>query len=123
MLPLRGLATYGAIDPPAGPAPGNVTIVRSAPHAALLPLAAAVVCHGGLGTVMKALAHGLPLVVLPLGRDQNDNAARVQACGAGVRLSAAASSKRIADAVRLVLDEPRFRESAQRMAANIARDV
>jgi len=68
-LPVRGLATYGAMDPPPAP-PRNVTTVRSAPHAVVLPLASAVVCHGGHGTVMKALAHGLPLVVMPLGRDQ-----------------------------------------------------
>ena len=64
-LPVRGLATYGAIDPPAGPAPNNVAVIRSAPHAAALPLASVVVCHGGHGTVMKALAHGLPIVVMP----------------------------------------------------------
>jgi MGT family glycosyltransferase len=122
-LPVRGLATYAAIDPPAGPAPRNVTVIRSAPHGAVLPLASAVVCHGGLGTVMKALAHGLPLVVMPLGRDQNDNAARVEACGAGIRVSAGASPTRIARAVSRVLREPQFREQAQRMATIVARDV
>ena len=122
-LPVRGLATYGAIDPPQGPAPDNVTVVRSAPHATLLPLASAVVCHGGHGTVMKALAHGLPLVVMPFGRDQKDNAVRVEVCGAGLWISANASSKRIADAVIRVLREPRFRDHARRMAAIIARDV
>jgi MGT family glycosyltransferase len=123
LLPVRGLATFGAIDPPARVAPPNVTVVRSVPHRLALPLASAIICHGGLGTVMKALAHGLPLVVLPLGRDQKDNAARVEACGAGVRLSRSASPRRIADAVRRVMGEPHFRESAQRMAAFIARDV
>ena len=122
-LPVRGLATYGAIDPPAGPAPNNVTVIRSAPHAAVLPLASVVVCHGGHGTVMKALAHGLPIVVMPLGRDQRDNAARVEVCGAGVRISASASTTQIADAVRRVLRESRFREHAQRMATIIARDL
>jgi len=122
-LPVRGLALYGAIDPPAMAAPANVTVTRSAPHAAVLPLASAVVCHGGLGTVMKALAHGVPLVVVPLGRDQLDNAARVEACGAGVRLAAGASASQIAKAVRQALEEPRFRERAQHMAAIIARDV
>ena len=122
-LPVRGLATYGAIDPPAGPAPNNVTVIRSAPHAAVLPLASVVVCHGGHGTVMKALAHGLPVVVMPLGRDQRDNAARVEVCGAGVRISASASVTQIADAVRRVLRESRFREHAQRMATIIARDL
>jgi MGT family glycosyltransferase len=80
-LPVRGLATYGAIDAPRGPAPDYVIVIRSAPHAAVLPLASVVVCHGGHGTMMKALAHGLPIVVMPLGRDQKDNAVRVEVWG------------------------------------------
>jgi MGT family glycosyltransferase len=122
-LPVRGLASYGAIEPPRTQSPPNVIIVRSAPHAAVLPIASAVVCHGGHGTVMKALAHGLPIVVLPFGRDQKDNAARVEACGAGLWLPASASPRRIAHAVRRMIEQPTFREHAQRMAAAIARDV
>src|SRR5262249_17590959 len=66
--------------------PPNVVAVASAPHGAVLPLARAVVAHGGHGTVMKALAHGLPLLCIPLGRDQPDNAVRVLESGAGLRL-------------------------------------
>jgi UDP:flavonoid glycosyltransferase YjiC (YdhE family) len=72
---------------------------------------------------MKALAHGLPIVVMPLGRDQKDNAAPVEMCGAGVRISARASAAQIAEAVRRVLREPRFRGRARRMATIIARDL
>jgi len=121
-LPVCGFATYGALDPPATP-PRNVIILRSAPHAAVLPLASAVVCHGGHGTVMKAFARGLPVVVMPFGRDQNDNAARVEACGAGLRIPANARPARIARAIRRVLYEPAFRLRAEHMAAIIARDV
>lgn len=59
-LPVRAVATYGPIDPPSTPAPPNVHVVASAPHAAVLAETSAVVCHGGHGTVMKALARGLP---------------------------------------------------------------
>ena len=45
-----------------------------------------VVTHGGHGTVMKALAAGVPLVILPHGRDQADTAARVTARSAGIAL-------------------------------------
>jgi len=121
-LPVRGLVSYGAADPPATQ-PRNVAIVASAPHAAVFPLASAVVCHGGHGTVMKALAHGAPVVVMPFGRDQKDNAARVEASGAGLRLPAQAGPARIARAVRQVIETPAFRERARRMAAVIARDV
>lgn len=123
LLPVRGFATLGALEPPTSSAPSNVTVIRSAPHAAVLPLASAVVCHGGVGTVMKALAHGLPLVVIPFGRDQKDNGARVEAAGAGLSLSPGASPARIAAAVRRLLEEPGFRERAQWMAGIIARDV
>ncbi len=122
-LPVRGFAMFGEIDPPAARCPRNVTVVRSAPHAALLPLVSAVVCHGGHGTVMKALAHGLPLVVMPFGRDQKDNAARIEVAGAGLSLSPSASPARIAAAIRRVLEEPGFRQAAQRLATVIARDV
>lgn len=122
-LPVRGFATLGPVDPPTSPIPGNVTIAPSAPHASVMPLASAVVCHGGHGTVMKALAHGLPVVVMPFGRDQKDNGARVEVAGAGLSLSPKASPARIAVAIRRVLEEPHFRECAQRMAAIVARDV
>ena len=46
--------------------------------------AAAVVTHGGHGTMIKALAAGVPVVAMPMGRDQNDNAARLEASGAPV---------------------------------------
>jgi len=78
------------------------------------------VTHAGHGTVIKALAAGVPVVALPLGRDQLDNAARVAHHGAGLRLKAKASSGRIAGAVKRVLEEPSFRANAERLAAAIA---
>jgi MGT family glycosyltransferase len=120
-LPVRGLVTLGALEPMA--APDNVMVVGSAPHAAVLPLASAVVCHGGHGTVMKALAHGLPVVCMPFGRDQRDNGVRVEVAGAGLSLSPGASAARVAKAVRRVLEEPAFREGARQMARIIERDV
>jgi MGT family glycosyltransferase len=122
-LPVRGLATLAMIDAPTSPAPRNVTVVRSAPHAQVLPLASIVVCHGGHGTVMKALAHGVPVVVMPFGRDQKDNGARVEAAGAGLSLSPNVRATRIAAAVRRLLGESSFRDNARRMAGIIARDV
>ena len=72
---------------------------------------------------MKSLARGLPIVVMPFGRDQKDNGARVAAAGAGLSLPSTANPARIAGAVRRVLEEPGFRQGAERMAAVIARDV
>ena len=79
-LPVRGLVTTGpAVDPAVIRAPASVSVRRWVRHADVLPYCSAVLTHGGHGTVIKALAAGVPLVVAPLGRDQPDNAARVGA--------------------------------------------
>jgi MGT family glycosyltransferase len=119
-LHVRAVVTTGnAIDPADVPAPANVQVLRSAPHGAILEEASAVVTHGGHGTVIKALAAGVPALVLPMGRDQLDNAARVVARGAGLRLKPSASSGAIAAAVRRLLDEPEHREGARRLGAKL----
>jgi UDP:flavonoid glycosyltransferase YjiC (YdhE family) len=79
-----------------------------------------VLTHGGHGTVMKALAAGVPLVVAPLGRDQPDNAARVVHAGAGLWVSKKAGVPALRDAIARTLDEPRYRAAARRMAATLA---
>jgi MGT family glycosyltransferase len=123
-LPVRGLVTTGPAIPAGSiDAPANVTVVERAPHSEVLRHAAAVVTHAGHGTVIKALAAGVPVVALPLGRDQLDNAARVAHHGAGLRLKAKASPETIAGAVRRVLDEPGFGENARRLAAAIAEET
>ena len=63
-------------------------IERYLPHSAVLPRCDVVVSHGGSGTVIGALAAGLPSVVLPMGADQPLNAARCEALGVGVALDA-----------------------------------
>ena len=120
-LPVRGLVTTGpAVDPAAIRAPANVSVRRWVRHADVLPYCSAVLTHGGHGTVIKALAAGVPLVVAPLGRDQPDNAARVVHAGAGLRVSRKASVADLRRALGRVLEEPRFRAAARRMAANLA---
>jgi MGT family glycosyltransferase len=120
-LPVRGVLTTGrAVDPADVPAPANVRVLRAAPHAAVLAEAAAVVTHAGHGTTLKALAAGVPLVCMPMGRDQKDNTVRVLRLGAGVRVAKSAPPDRIAAAVRRVLDEPGPAEAARRFAATLA---
>jgi UDP:flavonoid glycosyltransferase YjiC (YdhE family) len=89
-------------------------------HDALLARCEAVVTHGGLGTTLRALAHGVPLVVLPLGRDQGFNAARVSELGAGVALDAGADAETIQHALQRVLSEPGYAAAAAGVAARIA---
>lgn len=123
-VPVRGFVTLGpAMAEETFDIPSNVIAVVSAPHDQVFREADAVVTHAGHGTVMRALSHDLPLVCLPMGRDQNDNAAKVAARGAGIRLKPTARSAKIRDAVRRVLDEPDYRRSAERLGAAIRADV
>ena len=123
-LPVRGVVTTGpAIDPASIAAPANVSVVRSAPHTEVLRHASALVTHAGHGTIIKGLAAGVPVVALPMGRDQDENAARLVHAGAGLRLRAKASPEKIAAAVRRVLDEPSYAEGARRVAHVIAQET
>lgn len=124
MLPVRAVVTTGrGIDPESVDAPANVEVHQLAPHHKIMREAAAVVTHCGHGTTIKSLAAGVPLVCLPMGRDQFDIAARVVHRGAGVRLDPAASPDLIAAALRDVLDDPSYRAAAGRMADAIAEET
>jgi MGT family glycosyltransferase len=123
-LDARVLVTTGpAIDPASLPAAPNAVVLRSAPHTKLFPEAAVVVTHAGMGTVTRALAAGVPLVCLPMGRDQLDVAARVVHARAGVRLRPSAKPAVIAAAVERVIREPDFRNAAQRIGARLVADA
>jgi UDP:flavonoid glycosyltransferase YjiC (YdhE family) len=100
--------------------PGNIEASPYGDHDQLLPGCAAVVTHGGLGTTLRSLAHGTPLLLLPLGRDQQFNAGRVVEFGAGIRLPAEASPDEIGSALVELLARPQFREAATDAAAAIA---
>ena len=120
-LPVQGLITTGpAVDPALLAAPPNVTVTRWVRHADVLPGCSAVITHGGHGTVLKALAAGVPLLVVPLGRDQPDNAARVVHAGAGIRLRKKASVSALRAATARVIEDPRYRAAAGRMAGRRA---
>ena len=87
----------------------------------MLPACSAVVAHAGSGSTLAALAHGLPLVLVPQGADQFENAARVEAAGAGVVVMPdGLSSESVRAALRLVPGEPSFAAAAQKVAAEIA---
>jgi MGT family glycosyltransferase len=104
-------------------APANISIVHSAPHDTVMKEVSLVVTHGGHGTVARSLLHGVPLLVLPMGRDQGDNAARVVARGAGLRLADSATEEEIVSAVRRLVTEPQFKAAAERLGKAIAPDV
>jgi len=121
-LPVRVLVQVGThLSADTFTVPANAIVTGYVPHAAVLPQAALVVTHAGLGTVSAALACGVPLVCLPLGRDQPLTAARVDAVGAGRVVPPDAPGDTIAAAVADVLDAAHYREAARRQAADIAR--
>jgi UDP:flavonoid glycosyltransferase YjiC (YdhE family) len=102
--------------------PRNIESIAYADHDQLLPHADVVITHGGLGTTLRALAHGIPLLLLPLGRDQEFNASRVVELGAGIRVPVESSPSEIASALLELLAQPPFRKAAQDAAVAIARD-
>jgi UDP:flavonoid glycosyltransferase YjiC (YdhE family) len=117
-LPVDVVVTVGSQLDPAelGPLPGNVHVERYVVQALLLPSCSAVVCHGGSGSVIGALAHGLPLVVVPLGADQPQNAARCEELGVGRVLDAVrATPEEVREAVSEVLSNPSYRAAAERL--------
>jgi MGT family glycosyltransferase len=119
-LPVRGLVTTGpVVDPEQIDAPDGVTVVRSAPHREVLAHADVLLTHGGHGTVMKGLVAGVPIVCMPIGRDQPDNAARLVHRGAGLKVSKKASPAKVAAAVRQVLDDPSYRRRAARLGEQL----
>jgi MGT family glycosyltransferase len=122
--PLNLIVTVGRDQDPAqfGPQPPNVRIERYIPQTLLLPRCDLVLTHGGSGTVMAALVHGLPLVLVPIAADQPDNAARCAALGVGRVVEAARATPRaIRDAVRAVLADRDYYRSAGRLRGEILR--
>lgn len=79
------VATLPSAAPPKR-VPENARVERFVPHSPILERAAAVITHGGAGATQKALAAGVPVCVVPFGRDQLEVARRVEHCGAGTRL-------------------------------------
>lgn len=82
------LVTTAGVDPSTITPPPNARVVKFLPHGPVLERAACVVCHGGMGITQKALASGVPVCVVPFGRDQMDVARHVEVSGAGTRLPA-----------------------------------
>lgn len=89
------------------------------PHAAVLPHASLVITHGGHGTVTAAVSAGVPLVCVPMGRDQPAAAARVTHHGLGVRVEPEASIEHLRSAIRHVLNEPAYHQASGQMAKAI----
>jgi MGT family glycosyltransferase len=122
-LPINVIATVGReIDPAEfGQQPANIQIARYIPQAAILPHCAAVISHGGSGSVIGALAHGLPMLLIPMGADQPRNATRCAELGIALQLDAVdATPDSVRAAVATLLAEPSYRRAAERLRDEIA---
>ena len=82
------VVTTAGVDPSSFTPPPNARVERFVPHRPMLERAACVVCHGGMGITQKALAAGVPVCVVPFGRDQLEVARHVEVADAGTRLPA-----------------------------------
>ena len=104
-------------------APKNVHLVRGAPHDLVMKDVSVVISQGGHGTTTRALINGLPQLILPMGRDQAANAARIEAKGAGLQLPPTASKADIAAAVTRLIAEPQFRMAAGLLGEAMKADI
>ena len=86
-MPVRVLATHNRRRPEPPPeVPNNARLVEWVSYARTMPACELVICHGGHGTVARALASGCAILAVPAAGDMNENAARVDWAGVGVRL-------------------------------------
>jgi UDP:flavonoid glycosyltransferase YjiC (YdhE family) len=115
-LPVHVVATTGGIVEPAElSAPANAWLTSFADHEQILERATVVVGHGGHGTMMRALRHGVPVVGIPAkGGDQAPNIRLIEEWGAGLALPPDTDELRIRAAVQEVLASDRFAAEARR---------
>lgn len=112
---LQVVATLPAADAEGITVPSNARLEGFAPHGPLLERAVVTICHGGMGITQKSLAAGVPVCVVPFGRDQLEVARRAEHCGAGTRLPATRLTPR---RLRAAVDEAIGRADA---AASVAK--
>jgi UDP:flavonoid glycosyltransferase YjiC (YdhE family) len=118
-LPVRVMAAKNGREAPQPLSPGpNTTIVDWAPYSQLFPPADVVLCHGGHGTIMRALTSGAAVVICPASGDQYENAARVRWAKVGVSIpNRFIDAPTIGAAVEKLLSDPGYTERAVKLAA------
>jgi MGT family glycosyltransferase len=126
-FPVRVVVTLSAEHPrdALGAVPANARIEQFVPHSAVLKRSGLLVSHAGHGVVAKALYYGVPMVLVPWGRDQPGVAARAAALGvAEVLARHDITEQRLSTAIQRVLSTPRYQENAARIAGRLqARDA
>ena len=96
-----------------GPIPSNTIVVRSVPQIELLKRAALCITHAGLNTTLESLAHGVPMVAIPIGYDQPGTAARIAHHGTGEFIEVdELTTDRLRGLIEKVLQDPSYRQRA-----------
>ncbi len=118
--PLRVIASTNGHQPAEPIAvPGNGTLVDWLSYSQLMPASSLVICHGGHGTVCRALQAGRPLLVSPSVGDMAENAERVHRAGAGLTVPRRLRREGpIRAAVRTLIDDPRYRLRAEEIGSS-----
>jgi MGT family glycosyltransferase len=112
--PVTVVATLPAAQLDGIEVPANARVLPFVPHGPLLDRADCVITHGGMGATQKAISRGIPVCVVPFGRDQLEVARRVEVSGAGTRLPLGKLSP---ERLRSKVNEARgMHEGAERIA-------
>ena len=119
-LPVEALVTTGlAIEPSSLDTASNVTAIEYADHDTILPRADLLVTHAGHGTVVAALKHGVPMLCIPLGRDQPFNANRIAELGFGSVITADVSTDQIRNQITTMLDNTEAKQRSKNFASSL----
>lgn len=101
----------------------NIQVFQAASHSQLIPACGLVIHHGGHGITMKSILAGLPQLVIPLGRDQFGNAARIVYHGIGLRATPKTPADRLLKMIRTLLSQEKFGQSAHLMSQKIKQEI
>lgn len=121
-LPVKAIVTTGpAVDPTQLRTPTNTELHRFLPHAEVMPTVSLVIGHGGHSTTMLALAHDLPLLIVPINLmfDQPLIGQTIQKHGAGLTLASSSTPAQIREAVERMLTDTKYQREATRLGAAI----
>ena len=119
-LPVEALITTGpAVEPDRLSTASNTQAVEFAAHDIVLPTANLLVTHAGHGTVMAGVRQGVPMLCIPMGRDQPALAARVEELELGFALPPDTATDELAAAIWRMLEDPSILQRSRRFAATL----
>jgi UDP:flavonoid glycosyltransferase YjiC (YdhE family) len=113
------VTTGDSVDPNRLPRAGNVEVCRRVSHDQVMPTVSLVICHGGHGTTMKALAHGVPVLIMPLSvhLDHRMIGEMVVGAGAGRMIRKTDTPQQPRQVIEATLNDARLKTKAARLGA------